>query len=641
DGKWKSANGPVMSSSFYNGEIYDARLERTGWNLSDYDDSKWRSVGIINEEYKNLVAPVINEIRKHEVFHPLKVIITPQKDTVIDFGQNLVGWVTLKVKGKRGHLIALNHAEVLDKNGNFYTLNLRFAKQEVRYILKDDKEVTLEPHFTYQGFRYLKISGYPGKLDTSTIRAVAMYSDIKTTGSLVTSNPMLNQLQHNIQWGQKGNFLDVPTDCPQRNERLGWTGDAEVFCRTASYNMNVAGFFEKWMKDLAADQHEDGAVPWVIPNIMDKTSAGVAGWSDAATVIPWNIYLTYGDKRILEQQYPSMKAWVDYMTKQSHNYLWNTGFHFGDWCFYSPSPTDDSGKAAVTDKYLIAQAFWANSTQLLINAAKVLGNDDDVKKYTQLLDEIKKAFYQEYVTRSGRVVSSTQTAYALTLAFDLLPQDQRAPLAARLVQNIKDYGNHLTTGFLGTPYLCHVLSRFGYDDMAYTLLLQNTYPSWLYPVTRGATTIWERWDGIKSNGDMQDPSMNSFNHYSYGAIGDWMYRVMAGLNTDETTNTGYKHIIIAPHIGGKLTMVNAQLETLYGTVQSKWQVKDNQFAIDVVIPPNTLADIILPKAADTEVNDNAGPINIAKTLKSIHKEGKDTKITVGSGTYHFQYTYAN
>ncbi|UEG54972.1 glycoside hydrolase family 78 protein [Mucilaginibacter daejeonensis] len=639
DGKWKTSEGAIRSSSFYDGEVYDTRFEKKGWDLSTYNDKAWRPVKMMAADQSKLIAPVGPPVKKHEVFHPAKLIITPQKDTVIDFGQNLVGWVTLKMKGRPNQIIKLEHAEVLDKAGNFYTLNLRGAKCQNKFVLKGDAERTYEPHFTYQGFRYVRIKGYGGKVDTSKIRAVALYSDMAPTGTLVTSNPLLNQLQHNIQWGQKGNFVDVPTDCPQRDERLGWTGDAQAFSRTAAYNMNVNGFFSKWLKDLSIDQREDGAVPWTIPNMMPKTSAGVAGWSDVSTIVPWNMYLVYGDKRLLEQQYASMKAWVGYIQSVSVDNLWNTGFQFGDWCFYSPSPTDDSGKAAVTDKTLIAEAFYAHSTQIMIDAARVLGKDDDVKRYSDLLKEIKKAFMKEYVTPNGRTVSSTQTAYLLALQFDLLPEDQRQQLADRLVKNISDYGNHLTTGFLGTPYLCHVLTRFGHDDIAYTLLLQDTYPSWLYPVKKGATTIWERWDGIKANGDLQDPSMNSFNHYSYGAIGDWMYRVMAGINTDDV-RTGYKRITIAPHPGGNLKMVNAQLETGYGQVSSKWTLNGDVMNLTVTVPVNTTALIVLPKAAQVAVTEGDRPVKEVDAIRDIKKDGQDLKLEVGSGTYNLKYNMA-
>ena len=372
---------------------------------------------------------------------------------------------------------------------------------------------------------------------------------------------LVNQLYHNIQWGQKGNFLDVPTDCPQRDERLGWTGDAQVFSRTAALNMNVCPFFSKWLKDLAADQNADGSIPFVIPNCLDTSSAASAGWSDAAVIIPWNMYLAYGDTRILEQQYLSMKAWVNYMESKSMKYLWNRGFHFGDWLFFRPDD-DNDGRSAVTDKYLIAQAFFAHSTRLLVQTAQVLGKKEDVKRYSKLLEHVTSAFLNEYVTPNGRLASNTQTAYVLALYFDLLPEALRKQAAQRLVENIRDYGNHLTTGFLGTPHMCQVLTRFGYTDVAYALLLQETYPSWLYQVKMGATTIWERWDGIKPDGTFQNPGMNSFNHYAYGAIGDWMFRVIAGIDIDPS-GPGYKRIYIAPHPGGNLTHAGAELETLY------------------------------------------------------------------------------
>jgi alpha-L-rhamnosidase len=428
------------------------------------------------------------------------------------------------------------------------------------------------------------------------------------TGTFSCSHPLINQLQHNIQWGQKGNFVDIPTDCPQRDERLGWTGDAQVFSRTAAFNMNVAPFFLKWLKDLAADQTEDGRVPFVIPNALDQNASASAGWADAATIIPWNMYQAFGDKDFLEEQYSSMKAWVDFMESKSKDFLWNTGFHFGDWLFYRPFD-DNDGRAAVTDKYLIAQAFFANSTQLLINAASVLGKTEDVQRYSDLLKNIKAAFLKEYLTPNGRLVSGTQTAYVLALNFDLLPEDLRQQAADRLAQNIKNYDNHLTTGFLGTPYLCHVLTRFGYTDLAYDLLLQETYPSWLYPVKMGATTIWERWDGIKPDSTFQTPGMNSFNHYAYGAIGDWMYRVVAGI---QESAPGYKKILIAPQPGGKLTEASASLITPYGQVKSSWKIENNMLTLDFIIPPNTLAEIVLP---DPETKK---------------------KETVGSGSYHYE-----
>jgi alpha-L-rhamnosidase len=633
DESWKSSTGSIRGTEIYDGEIIDARKEKTGWCNAGYNDADWSGVVVKDFDNSILVATQNELIKKHETFKPVQIITTPKGEKVIDFGQNLVGWITLKAKGNAGDTIKIFHAEVLDKEGNFYTENLRAAKAEGVYVLKGGEEETFEPHFTFFGFRYIKIEGYTGEIKPENFTAVALYSDMQPTGTFTCSNPLINQLQHNIQWGQKGNFLDVPTDCPQRDERLGWTGDAQVFSRTATFNMNVNNFFAKWLKDVAADQQPNGSVPFVIPNVLGPNAGGSTGWADVCTIIPWNMYLAYGDKKILEQQYNSMKAWIEYMKSKSKNDLWNTGFHFGDWLFYRPFD-DNDGRSAVTDKYLIAQCFYAHSTQLLINAANVLGKTDDVATYTDLLKRIKDAFMKEYVTPNGRLVSGTQTAYVLALNFDMLPESMRAEAAQRLADNVESYDNHLTTGFLGTPYLCHVLTRFGYDSVAYKLLLQNTYPSWLYPVKMGATTIWERWDGIKPDSTFETPTMNSFNHYSYGAIGDWMYRTVAGIDTYAEA-PGYKHIKIMPHIGGNLTYVNADYKTYYGTVSSHWKMDNNKLQLDVEIPANTKATIYIPATNVESVKESDQPLSSAKDIQVKGKEGDYVVAEVGSGAYHF------
>ena len=634
DKSWKVAYGPIQSSSFFNGEVYDANKEKHGWATAAYKDDAWEPVKQNDQIKDHLVASAGPPVKKQERFAPLKVLTTPEGDRVVDFGQNLVGWVQFKLKAKAGDTLKLFHAEVLDQKGNFYTKNLRSAKQEITYIFKGDSVETYEPHFTFQGFRYLKIAGYTGPIDSTNVAAYAVYSDLDQTGKFTTSNPLINQLQHNILWSQKGNFIEIPTDCPQRDERMGWTGDAQAFCRTATFNMDVAGFFTRWLKDLSADQIKNGAVPYVIPNVLDSTYSAASGWSDVATIAPWTIYLAYGDKEVLRQQYESMKAWVTYIQQHTRNNLWDTGNHFGDWLFYAGTDYEDG--AAHTDKNLIAQAFYAYSTQLLINAAKILNKDDDEKKYIQLLINIKKAFLSEYVTPNGRMISGTQTSYVLALNFDLLPENLRESAAKRLVQNIDGYDGHITTGFLGTPYICHVLSRFGYTDRAYELLMNESYPSWLYPVKRGATTIWERWDGIKPDGSFEDPGMNSFNHYAYGAIGDWMYGVIAGINTDETS-PGFHKMTIAPHPGGKLKNAEAELETQYGKVKSAWSVDSGKITIDITVPPNTTAQIVLP-LVNGNVTESGADINTVKDLTNIKNVDNDIQLTAGSGNYHFEYT---
>ncbi|MFD2144569.1 glycoside hydrolase family 78 protein [Mucilaginibacter antarcticus] len=632
DNTWKTSTGEVRYAEIYMGSTIDARMEQKGWATAGFDDAKWTAVSVQNYPKNVLIATANETVKKKEGFKALKILATPKGEKVIDFGQNLVGWVKFKVSGKAGDKIVISHAEVMDKAGNFYTDNLRDAKCINTFILKGGAQETFEPKFTWQGFRFIRIEGYPGDIKLEDFEAIAIYSDMPVTGTFATSNPMINQLQHNIEWGQRGNFIDIPTDCPQRDERLGWTGDAQVFSRTATYNMNVHTFFDKWMKDLALDQYKDGSVPHVIPDAFDNGKpsggGGSAGWSDAATIIPWNMYLAYGDKDILAAQYPSMKAWVECMKGRSRNNLWNTGSHFGDWLFFTRND-DNDGTAAITSKYLIAQCFYAYSTQILVNTAKVLGNTQDVATYTKLLAEVKQAFNNEYVTANGLISSDTQTAYTLALQFDMLPENLRPQAAKRLADNVRRYGNHLTTGFLGTPYLANALSRFGYADVAFKLLLQDSYPSWLYPIKMGATTIWERWNGIHPDGTLEVPSMNSYNHYAYGAIGDWMYRTVAGIDT-KADQVGYKGITIKPTIGGNFTKVDANYETPYGKVTSSWKVEGGNFVLDVVIPPNTTATVYVPTKGAGAVTEGGKPV----TKSGEQVEGY-TAVNVGSGNYHF------
>lgn len=633
DDSWKSAIGAIKAVEIYHGETYDATAEKQGWSTVSYSDADWAGVKTATYSFDNLIATYNEPVRKHETFSPVKIFTTPKGEKVIDFGQNLVGWVNLKTSGKAGDKITILHAEVLDKEGNFYIENLRAAKATATFILKGGERESLESHFTFYGFRYIKVEGYKGDLKPEDFTAVSLYSDMPQNGNFTSSNALINQLQHNIQWGQRGNFLDVPTDCPQRDERLGWTGDAQAFSRTASFNFGVNNFFAKWLKDISADQLPNGSVPFVVPNVLGAGASGSTGWADVATIIPWNMYLAYGDKRILENQYGSMKAWVDFMTKNSKNDLWNVGFHFGDWLFYRPFD-DNDGSSAVTDKYLIAQCFYAHSTQLLINAANVLGNSADVAAYTTLLGKIKAAFLKEYMTANGRLVSGTQTAYVLALNFDMLPEGSRQQAVDRLVANIQQYGNHLSTGFLGTPYLCHVLSRFGKTDMAYTLLLQETYPSWLYPVKMGATTIWERWNGIRTDGSFEPASMNSFNHYAYGAIGDWMYRVVAGLDT-YLDGPGYQHIKIQPVIGGTLTSAAATLKTYYGVAGSSWKLEGDNLLMDVTIPANAYATVHIPASGVDKITEGNQSIADNKSFPVTSSSNGVVVIELGSGTYHF------
>jgi len=476
-------------------------------------------------------------------------------------------------------------------------------------------------------------------LTADNITGVVVHSDMMPTGTFECSNPLVNQLQHNIVWGQNGNFVDVPTDCPQRNERLGWTGDAQAFCRTASFNYDVAPFFTKWMKDITADQKAGGEVPDVIPDVLNPqkatSAAPSAGWGDVSVITPWTMYLVYGDKNMLARQYPGMKKWVEYIRKKSGNsYLWKGGSKYGDWLFYHPPVNNHTEPDGYTEPDFIATAYFAYSTSLLAKAAKELGLQDDEKTYNDLFTNIKSAFIHEYVTPAGRVGTCSQTSYILALKFGLLPDEVIPKAAGFLAADIKSRGSRLSTGFLGTIYICHELTETGYTDVAYDLLLQEKYPSWLYPVKMGATTIWERWDGQKTDSTFQDEGMNSFNHYAYGAIGDWMYRVSAGI---EQLTPGYKTMLLQPHPSKKLNYSRATFESPYGTIASGWERKEGKIIIRVSVPANTNATIILPVDDAAKITEGGHPLSTGfKAETGI--EGKRIAVSKGSGTYIFEYS---
>lgn len=630
DSDWKgTSNGPITLNSIYNGETYDARKEFDGWNENGFNDKDWAPVEIADYSYENLIPTESIPVKKIQELKPIKIWTTPRGTLVADFGQNMVGWVRLKVKGPKGSEVTLRHAEVMDKYGEFYTDNLRAAKATAKYILKGKALEVYEPKFTFMGFRYVAIDGYPGELTLDDLTGVVIHSDMATTGSFECSNPLINQLQSNIQWGQKGNFLDVPTDCPQRDERLGWTGDAQAFASTAAYNMNVATFFTKWLKDLSAEQLENGAVPIIIPNVINNTESST-GWGDVATIGPWTMFQVYGDKQLLSEQYPSMKAYVDYMVNRK-NVTWKG---FGDWLYYKPEMNNHEEPDGYTSKDLIIKAFNGYSAKIVSMAAEELGHVEDAEHYQQLFEKTKTEFIHNYVTPAGRTSSDSQTSYVLALMFKLLPEKLIPQAIKHLVENIRSRNNHLSTGFLGTPYLCKVLSDNGRADVAYDLLLQETFPSWLYPVKMGATTIWERWDGQKTDSTFQDVGMNSFNHYAYGAIGDWMYKVVAGLDIGQP---GYKHILIQPQPDSRLKYAKAQLESSHGTIKSQWEIKNGHLIIEAEIPANTTATITLPKASIDKVIDVNSGKNIKEIFDNVSKEGQNVVIQVGSGTYSFEY----
>jgi len=639
DGDWKASAGPILSSDIYGGETYDARRELSGWTAggAPYDDRNWTTVGVlVYPPPAALLAAMSPPVRRVRELRPVAIRRAPSGETIFDLGQNFTGWARLSVRGPAGTTVTLRFGEVLDREGNLYTANLRAAAQTDRYTLSGNGREVYEPHFTFHGFRYVAVRGLPAPADSATITGIAVSSDLVQTGSLVTSDSLLNRLQRNIVWGQRSNFLDVPTDCPQRDERLGWTGDAQVFARTAAFNMDVAGFFAKWLSDVAADQDPSGSVPWVIPNPLGGDSthfAGTAGWSDVAVIVPWTMYLTYGDRRVLERQYPSMRAWVDYARRRAGtDLIWRPGWQFGDWlALHSDDP---SYPGATTSTDLIATAFLAHSTDLVARTAAILGHEDDAAEYRARFRAIREAFNREFVSRTGRVGENTQTAYAVAIAFDLLPDSLVSVAGGRLAQDVAARDHHLTTGFLGTPYLLHVLGATGHLGDAFALLTQRTYPSWLYPITRGATTMWERWDGIRPDSSFEDPGMNSFNHYAFGAVGDWMYQNIGGIDVDPA-GPGYRRSRIAPRPGAGLTSASASLETAYGTLQSAWRLEGQRFVLDVTVPANTSAEVTLWGARLDAVREGGFPLNARDGVRAAYQRGTDVVVEVGSGRYRF------
>ncbi len=563
----------VVYSEIYHGETVD----RT---------RKCEFVGYAREEKKavSLVSQMGEEIREQERIEPRCILTTPKGETVLDFGQNMTGYVECRVRGKAGDIVALSHAEVLDKAGNFYTENLRSAKAKAKYVLGKEEEV-FKPLFTFYGFRYVRIDAYPGAVRAEDFTAIEVHSDIRRIGTFACGHEKLNQLYSNILWGQKDNFLDVPTDCPQRDERCGWTGDAAAFVRTAAIQFDVERFFEKWLYDLRSEQLPDGAIPAVVPWCMGEQPVSAA-WGDAACICPWELYRAYGNAKVLEENFDCMQRWVEYMhAAGTEAHLWLGGRHFGDWLGLDAA---EGSYVGATDPDLIASCFFAYSTGLLVKAGRVLSRD--VAKYELLYDQIRSAIGERFF-KDGLPLCRTQTACALLLRFNLCDEKQRvADLLASLVQ---ESGKHLTTGFVGTPHLLHALSDNGYTALAYDLLLREEYPSWLYSVNRGATTVWEHWDGIKADGSFWSAEMNSFNHYAYGAVFDWMFANIGGIRQRENS-AGYADVVFAPKPDKRIGFEDMAIQTRRGTLRSAWRYTEDGIRFVFYVPPGTRAEAVLP-----------------------------------------------
>jgi len=641
DDTWKCTQSPITFSNIYDGEVYDATQKIQDWSLPELDDQDWKEVAETKVNTDKFIGRLSLPVKVKEKRKPIEKITTPVGETVLDLGQNMTGWLRFKVDLPIGKKVTLQYGEIL-QDGNFYRDNLRTAKAEYHYISDGTAKVT-EPYFTFYGFRYVKLTGFDSDINLDDFLGCVVYSDLEETGHIETSNPLVNQLFQNAMWGQKDNFLDVPTDCPQRDERMGWTGDAQVFASTASFNMYSPAFFNKFMYDLREEQKRlDGSVPFTVPSLkLDGTHLssqhGSAAWSDAATIIPWTLYLQYGDKALLSEHFETMKDWVDYIKKQDDQTggqrLWKVGFHFGDWLALDGTSPD--GFFGGTDTHYVASAYYYYSTQLLIKAAKVLGKQNLVESYSTLAEEIKQAITNEYFTPNGKSSISTQTALILALHMDLVPEHYKERIAQDLRDKLAGDNMHLKTGFVGTPYFAPTLSEIGSSEDAYTLLLNEDYPSWLYAVKLGATTIWERWNSVLPDGSINDTGMNSLNHYSYGSIVEWMYRYMCGINPVEDA-PGFREIVFTPRPDDRLEYAKATLDSASGRIESSWKInREGSLTFTFKVPFNTKATVVLPDALAEKVNieDKDGSIvDLILTQKDVNAE-----VELSAGEFTFEY----
>lgn len=603
DESWEVFTYPVVFADIYMGETFDA-----------LHTPAYLGNAVLDRVETTLIPQQGEDITEHEHIAPIELITTPKGERVIDFGQNMTGYVQFDVCGKKGERIVTTCAEVLDVDGNFYNDNYRLAQNRVTFILDGTRRI-YKPEFSFQGFRYIRIEEYPDiPVELNCIRAIAVHSEMERIGRFKCGNERINQLYHNIIWGQKSNFLDVPTDCPQRDERLGWTGDAQVFCRTASMNFNTKKFYSKWLADLRADQTKEGAIWGVCPEWHGKhrPTRISAAWGDAAVIVPWEVYLAYGDVQILRDNFEMMKKWVEYIRNFGpEEFLWLGGYHYGDWL-----AMDAGGEGCVgaTSNDLIATAFFANAIDIVIKAGSVLG--EDVEAYRELYANVKAKF-RDYFMENGMpkdelpfteippawkpnatIIDSirlgiTQTALVLILKFNLCLETERDALANKLEELIHEFGDRMSTGFVGTPYILHVLTECGKTELAYKLLFQDKNPSWLYSVDHGATTMWEHWNGIKEDGSFWADDMNSFNHYAYGSVGDWLYAVCAGISVCDD-GAGYKKFLLRPHPDEKLGFVNCSVDTEKGKIESNWYYKKDTVYFEFSVPKGSIATIVLP-----------------------------------------------
>ena len=624
DDSWKgTTNGPIRLASIYDGETYDANLEIPNWTTNNFNDKKWQSVNAFSISDNIRLEPKRHTTVKSKIELPTKQVIEKDGAVIFDLKQNMVGVPLLKVPMKKGQTLKIRFAEMLSPDGSFYTKNYRTAESTNYYTASKDGVIEWMPKFTFHGFRYLELSGFDVSKEPTTdwVTGIVQYSDFEKNGTFTSSHKKLNQLQSNIVWGLRGNFFDIPTDCPQRDERMGWTGDAQVFGPTSMFNADVYKFWASWMQSVRESQYDNGGVPWVVPDVLFNKKVS-AGWGDVCTIIPWKIYLRTGDKRILEENFEMMKAWVGYHQDNSKNMISKMGF-FADWLQPYPENGDNRGDTKLN---VIGTAFFARSAMLTAKTAKALGKDNEYKNYHDLYKKVAKKFSNHFFNEDGTVknATETQTTYLLALAFDLLPEQKQKGAKEQLLKKIEEADYHLRTGFLGTPLLSEVLDETGEIDLMYKLLFNETYPSWFYSINQGATTIWERWNSYSKKEGFNPQNMNSLNHYAYGAIGEWMYERIGAIAPLEA---GYKVIRIAPKPRNPLTSASAELNTPYGKAASSWKIKEEKFILNITIPPNTTAKVLVPGIM-VSFNEN-------EFIKKSNQTKENTEFLVQPGNYQF------
>ena len=623
DRTWKTTTGPWLAADQLQGVVWDSRRDLPGWSTVGFALDAWTPAETIPRPGARFSAYPGEPVRVMRALPALAVTEPLPSVRVIDFGQNLVGWVRVRVNGRPGQKLVIRHGEMLNADGTVYTENLRSARATDVFYLKGGEE-TLEPKFTFHGFRYAEVTGLEAAPAPEAWTALVVHSDLRETGSFVSSHELVNQIFANTLWGQRGNYVDVPTDCPQRDERMGWMGDAQVFARTAAFNMDIGAFMTKWLADVRDAQLPEGAFSDITPRVPDAPREGAPGWGDAGVIVPWTMYRQYGDRRALERQYEAMTRWVGWVDGGNPDHLWTNrlGNNYGDWL--SPE--------GVGVKSLYATAYFAYSTHLVAEVAALLGKTEDARRFTALRDQIREAFTKKYLSPDGTLEGDTQTAYLLALRFDVVPQNMRALVAEKLYARLAARDGHLGTGFLGVNILLPTLTDLGREDLAYALITKTTYPSWGYSIVNGATTIWERWNSYTKETGFGDVGMNSFNHYAYGSAVEWLYMTVLGI---KERAPGFTKIQIAPRPRAPLTWARGHYDSMHGRIASDWRIEGGRVTLDVTVPPNTTAEVIVPAASADVVTEGGQPVSQAPGVRFVRAAGGSAVFEVGSGRYRF------